>query len=295
MENNLNYSNEKNNKTTNILLVLVLITGVIIIGLLSYKMFIYDKKDNKENKDNDIINKDDNKKDENITFDLANTAMKTFKKIYISDDNLYSKDNYNISEISNYDLVATALNNINKSLIVSTCTDKPREIVPYETLNAALNEFDINKKITVDTIKSLEKESTDSQRYYVNNIGIVLKENGLELYGPCDSMFMGKDYVIKKIVGEKKDGDHLYVYEKQAFARYSNPSIILGNFLVDYYKDYNKTILLEKNLDSIEFTDEKNVDGKNITPDWDLYNTYKYTFKIVDNKYYFERLELNDK
>ena len=61
------------------------------------------------------------------------------------------------------------------------------------------------------------------------------------------------------------------------------------------YKDYNKTILLEKNLDSIEFTDEKNVDGKNITPDWDLYNTYKYTFKIVDNKYYFERLELNDK
>ena len=295
MENNLNYSNEKNNKTTNILLVLVLITGVIIIGLLSYKMFIYDKKDNKENKDNDIINKDDNKKDGNITFDLANTAMKTFKKIYISDDNLYSKDNYNISEISNYDLVATALNNINKSLIVSACTDKPREIVPYETLNAALNEFDINKKITVDTIKSLEKESTDSQRYYVNNIGIVLKENGLELYGPCDSMFMGKDYVIKKIVGEKKDGDHLYVYEKQAFARYSNPSIILGNFLVDYYKDYNKTILLEKKLDSIEFTDEKNVDGKNITPDWDLYNTYKYTFKIVDNKYYFERLELNDK
>ena len=295
MENNLNYSNEKNNKTTNVLLILVLIVGVIIIGLLSYKMFIYDKKDNKENKDNDIINKDDNKKDENITFDLANTAMKTFKKIYISDDNLYSKDNYNISEISNYDLVATALNNINKSLIVSTCTDKPREIVPYETLNAALNEFDINKKITVDTIKSLEKESTDSQRYYVNNIGIVLKENGLELYGPCDSMFMGKDYVIKKIVGEKKDGDHLYVYEKQAFARYSNPSIILGNFLVDYYKDYNKTILLEKNLDSIEFTDEKNVDGKNITPDWDLYNTYKYTFKIVDNKYYFERLELNDK
>ena len=295
MENNLNYSNEKNNKTTNVLLILVLIVGVILIGLLSYKMFIYDKKDNKENKDNDIINKDDNKKDENITFDLANTAMKTFKKIYISDDNLYSKDNYNISEISNYDLVATALNNINKSLIVSTCTDKPREIVSYETLNAALNEFDINKKITVDTIKSLEKESTDSQRYYVNNIGIVLKENGLELYGPCDSMFMGKDYVIKKIVGEKKDGDHLYVYEKQAFARYSNPSIILGNFLVDYYKDYNKTILLEKNLDSIEFTDEKNVDGKNITPDWDLYNTYKYTFKIVDNKYYFERLELNDK
>ena len=302
MENNLNYSNEKNNKTTNVLLILVLIVGVILIGLLSYKMFIYDKKDNNQNKDKDVVNKDDNnqndnKNNEDITFELANTAMETFKKIYISDDNLYSKDNYNISEISNYDLVATALNNINKSLIVSACTDKPREIVSYKVLNAALNEFNINKTITVDTIKSLEKESTDSQRYYVNNIGIVLKENGLELYGPCDSIFMGKDYVIKKIVGEKKDGEYLYVYEKQAFARYSNPSIIDSNFLVDYYKDYNKTILLEKNLDGvdIEFTDEKMLMEKNITPNWDLYNTYKYTFKIVDNKYYFERFELNDK
>ena len=48
MENNLNYSNEKNNKTTNVLLILVLIVGVILIGLLSYKMFIYDKKDDNQ-------------------------------------------------------------------------------------------------------------------------------------------------------------------------------------------------------------------------------------------------------
>ena len=59
MENNLNYNNEKNNKTVSILLVFVLIVGVLILGLLVYKMFIYDNKENNINKDNNIVNKDD--------------------------------------------------------------------------------------------------------------------------------------------------------------------------------------------------------------------------------------------
>ena len=59
MENNLNYNDEKNNKTTNVLLILVLIVGVLILGLLVYKMFIYDNKENNTNKDNNIVNKDD--------------------------------------------------------------------------------------------------------------------------------------------------------------------------------------------------------------------------------------------
>ena len=46
MENNLNYNDEKNNKTTNVLLILVLIVGVLILGLLVYKMFIYDNQNN---------------------------------------------------------------------------------------------------------------------------------------------------------------------------------------------------------------------------------------------------------
>lgn len=59
MENNLNYNDEKNNKTTNVLLILVLIVGVLILGLLVYKMFIYDNKENNTNKDNNIVNKSD--------------------------------------------------------------------------------------------------------------------------------------------------------------------------------------------------------------------------------------------
>ena len=64
MENNLNYNDEKNNKTTNVLLILVLIVGVLILGLLVYKMFIYDNKENNTNKDNNIVNKSDTTEEE---------------------------------------------------------------------------------------------------------------------------------------------------------------------------------------------------------------------------------------
>ena len=74
MENNLNYNDEKNNKTTNVLLILVLIVGVLILGLLVYKMFIYDNKENNINKDNNIVNKDDTTEEA-----LKKIDEKTFK------------------------------------------------------------------------------------------------------------------------------------------------------------------------------------------------------------------------
>ena len=114
------------------------------------------------------------------------------------------------------------------------------------------------------------------------------------MYGSYGGVFQANDYVNKKIVSAEKNNDFLYVYEKQAFAKYSDmePG---GNHLVNYYKDYNKTNLLEKDLDSIEFTDANGNFGKNSTPKWDLYNTYKYTFKITDNTYYFQSFELTNK
>lgn len=49
----------KMDTTMKALLVLAIITALLISSLLLYKEFVYDKKDN--NKDNDIINKDNNK------------------------------------------------------------------------------------------------------------------------------------------------------------------------------------------------------------------------------------------
>ena len=58
MENNLN-DNVKSDIGMKILLVIAIIVGLLVSFLLAYKMFIYDKKDNKENKDNDVVNKND--------------------------------------------------------------------------------------------------------------------------------------------------------------------------------------------------------------------------------------------
>ena len=55
MENNLN-NNVKSDVGMKILLVIAIIVGLLVSFLLAYKMFIYDKK---ENKDNDIVNKND--------------------------------------------------------------------------------------------------------------------------------------------------------------------------------------------------------------------------------------------
>lgn len=292
---------EKKNGKGLVYLVVVLI--VIILGLISY--ICYDKfylnSNNKNNTtENKVDNNNSNKSNSNEIISIDSTivtnAMETFKKIYISDDNLYEKNNYSISEISNYDLIATALKNIDSSYIVSACVyDKPRKTVSFEILNSALNKYILNQTITKSTVESLKKESSyPATQYEVADTGIDLKENGIELYSSCDEIFQGDDYVNKKIISAEKNNDYLYVYEKHAFAKYSDTETE-GSSVVNYYKDYNRTTLLEKDLDSIEFTDAEGNVGKNSTPKWDLYNTYKYTFKIVDNNYYFQSFELTNK
>ena len=79
MENNLN-NNVKSDVGMKILLVIAIIVGLLVSFLLAYKMFIYDKKDNKENKDNDIVNKDDNKNNEDNN-SKTNYDNKHFSKI----------------------------------------------------------------------------------------------------------------------------------------------------------------------------------------------------------------------
>ena len=88
MENNLN-DNVKSDVGMKILLVIAIIVGLLVSFLLAYKMFIYDKKDNKENKDNDIVNKNDTteealKKIDEKTKEI-NTLINNFNYDYLID------------------------------------------------------------------------------------------------------------------------------------------------------------------------------------------------------------------
>ena len=81
MENNLN-ENVTYKKKGNIAVIILIIVVLVLIGLLSYKMFIYDKKDNNQNKDNDIVNKDDNKNNEDNNTNGNDTKTECKKNNY---------------------------------------------------------------------------------------------------------------------------------------------------------------------------------------------------------------------
>lgn len=291
----------KKTKKEKSLIYLVIFLSLIILVLICYifydKLYLdsNNKKDNIENKEeNSDKNNSDNKEAISIDSQIVIDAMKKYNGMYIEEHDLYNKNKYNISEISNYEIVATALKNIDRSYIVSNCSNEPKKTVSFETLNSVLKDYILNKTISKDMIKYLYGESSfPGEQYVIIDTGIKLKENGLELSGSCGDEFSMEDFVNRKVISAEKDGDYLYIYEKQAFARYNGTEANIG-YLVDYYKDYSRTNVLEKNLDSIEFIDLNGNVGKNSTPNWDLYNTYKYTFKLVDNNYYFQSFELSN-
>lgn len=286
---------KKNSKGIIVLIILLILIIFGLIGHICYDKF-YTNTNNSNNNNNNNSNNYNSNETISIDSEVVTNAMKILKNIYISNDDLYSKNSYNISEISNYDLVATALKNIDKSYIVSVCdADNPKKTVSFEVLNSALNKYVLNQTITVNTIKALKNKPSYSTQYEVYDTGINIKEDGLELHGSCGKTFQADDYINKKVISAEKNNDYLYIYEKQAFAKYTDAGTV-DSPAVNYYKDYNKTTLLEKNLDSIEFINQNdNNTNKNVTPKWELYNTYKYTLKKINNNYYFESFEITNK
>ena len=280
---------EKKKKKKGVIIGFILLI-LIILGLVGY--ILYDKGVVKlDTKKEKTETKEEVPKELSVDDKIVADAMEIMDRIYISEDNLYKNDSYNISEISNDDLIATAIKNIDGDYIVSACEfEKERKTISFESLNTALNKVVLNKKITNDMITGLGKSPYTIAQYGVNDIGIILSNNGLKLVGSCGGTFGGVPYINKKVIKAEKNNKYLYVYEKQAFASYNY--LENDSHAVDYYKDYDKTNVIEKGLDSIEFTDADGNHGKNSTPNWDLYNTYKYTFEKHDDNYYFVSFEL---
>lgn len=75
---NNEFNNISKNGVTDVLLIIAIIIGLIIIGLLSYKMFIYDNKNNDDNKNSGVVDKD---KNDNV-IDNKNGVTKELSAIY---------------------------------------------------------------------------------------------------------------------------------------------------------------------------------------------------------------------
>lgn len=282
---------EKKKVKTNYKIVAIafILIGVasIVLGVLMDSFL--ESTDSSNNKPSEIIEEVDKTKTEEIEISLeideAKKIIEIAKRLPISKENLYKNTQYNYNEINNYDLIASGLALIEDKYI-NYCTIEGTVSLPLEELNKNLTNYLENKEITLDNIKSLEKNSSyPAADYEVNDYGIKLKEDKIYIIGPCGGIFMAEDFIETKIEKVTQKDNYVYVYEKQAFASYEETDdIYSGNLSAHYYKDYaKKTEKLE--------TLPHNYDNM-VKPNWSLYDTYKYTLKKHSNGYYLEKFEL---
>lgn len=282
---------EKKKVKTNYKIVAIafILIGVasIVLGVLMDSFL--ESTDSSNNKPSEIIEEVDKTKTEEIEISLeideAKKIIEIAKRLPISKENLYKNTQYNYNEINNYDLIASGLALIEDKYI-NYCTIEGTVSLPLEELNKNLPNYLENKEITLDNIKSLEKNSSyPAADYEVNDYGIKLKEDKIYIIGPCGGIFMAEDFIETKIEKVTQKDNYVYVYEKQAFASYEETDdIYSGNLSAHYYKDYaKKTEKLE--------TLPHNYDNM-VKPNWSLYDTYKYTLKKHSNGYYLEKFEL---
>lgn len=282
---------EKKKVKTNYKIVAIafILIGVasIVLGVLMDSFL--ESTDSSNNKPSEIIEEVDKTKTEEIEISLESDEAKKIieiaKRLPISKENLYKNTQYNYNEINNYDLIASGLALIEDKYI-NYCTIEGTVSLPLEELNKNLTNYLENKEITLDNIKSLEKNSSyPAADYEVNDYGIKLKEDKIYIIGPCGGIFMAEDFIETKIEKVTQKDNYVYVYEKQAFASYEETDdIYSGNLSAHYYKDYaKKTEKLE--------TLPHNYDNM-VKPNWSLYDTYKYTLKKHSNGYYLEKFEL---
>ncbi len=303
------------------LIITSIILGILVLALGGY--IVYDKVINKQvetinknnnssnennntqNKPDEVINNDNNSNNENnnaqnkpdevinngaenieVSSPIVKKAKDNYFLIIKKDDNVYKTNKYEISQISKYELIRTALSNVNHSKVI-TCGYEDYKKVNLNEVNAGLRELILNPQII--TVNDFKNESDDEQGYpdadyHFYDYGVkVINSNEIKIFGPCDGEFDGADYIDSKIIKAEKVDNVLYIYEKQAFVKhvYINDEY---PGTVDYYIDYEKTGKIE----TLDLHKDNNKE-----PKWHLYNTYKYTFEIVNDNYYFKSLELD--
>ena len=272
---------------------LVPIIAIAIIGVsasLLLGMFIGKNMNSNDGEKTPTEDKTEAKKTTEILLDSTKGLQiaNNLKKIYISQKDLYSTNEYTINNMSNLDLVSTAIL-LSEKEVVSACdfnTSRPK--LTFDYLNSVIKNHLENKKITADTIKSLERQvlnGTD-ERYHAN-VDIKLNDDNIELYGPCGFEYGAADIIEKKIIKITEDDQYIYVYEKHAFGKVSNPLDNLSEHKYDFYDNYAKTGEIIQTLKVDLDAETQNAIN------WDLYQTtYRYTLKKHANGQYLEKIEL---
>lgn len=214
-------------------------------------------------------------------------ALRSFEQIGLNPEDIYESD---VTKLSKKELIITALKGLE-----------------FEQINyCKMNETDLTIPITIDDLnKSLKNAIPDgkiSQEDITNNankttsysIGgygytfkfangtleeysIKLLDNKIYVIGPCGHEGPNEVDIKTKVVKAELSGEYLYVYQNVAFGK-TEFLQSLDSFVYDYYKDK-------------DFKTKEETKTLNEEPSWEIYDTYKITFKKNGKNYYFESSE----
>ena len=222
-----------------------------------------------------------------IDSELVTNTMNQFYRISITDNDLYYDEIYNINNISKPDLIMTALKSLKDTEYdVDACSADTKD-VPISVLNENLKKVFKNKEITYDLLTQEKANVMPDDSLFGPDSYEIVDENTISIKNTlCGIEANGHDFISDKIIKAEKVGENLYVYKKVAFARFDSFNLS-PNDMVSYYIDYNRS---GEKIETIN--DPHYGDFSNPPINWDLYNTYKYTFNMSDGIYYFQSYEL---
>ena len=264
----MNLGNKKN---------LLLVIGIVIVILLVIFILGYKGKNTSNNNSNVITPSNEL----SIESEDVKEAINDFYHIYVNNDKLFS--NFNIKDIAKNELLATAIQNIDSSLIQSMC-DEEGKLTSFsiDEVNNALAKVYLGQKLTLDDINNnlddnyikVDDERVNAKFYVHKKYRVYVNNEYIFIFYVCHDNPL-RDVIVDKVVKAQKEDDKLYIYDKIAFG---TPAGKDNEDKYDFYKDY----------DLFEVVETTKKDSSMIS--WDKYDTYKLTFNKVNDKYYFESI-----
>ena len=266
---------------------IIIALGVVLISIGTVLLISSDKNGSKDTNEEKEYKLDPEIK-ENIDEKEIQDVMKQLKAIKISESSLYGNNFYNVVDMNINELLITAFEDFE---IVPSCSESVNKILlSEEMINEKLNKY-VNRYISMEEIIPLIESNSLNlvQDKYCYTTEIV--EDKLNVSNcHCTTNHDEVNVVSSKVIRAEKNSDFVYVYSKVAFGKYKNYTNSLDD-KVDYYLNNDRIGEAVETLNSSSIVDQFGMSTPDSEPNWDLYNTYKYTFRIAGGSYYFMSCE----
>ena len=241
--------------------------------------------------------KDEPKKEEKVVKEIAvesekvELSLKSLGKLAISEAILYKGDKFDIVDITDEQLLSTSLKQIPSEYIGYCGGLLEKEPASLELINRYLKPVIMDKEVTFEMIKKLATYHDEYYGVYETQVDgpgyYAVKGNDIYIGNVMCEGEPTAEILRQKVVKAEELDDYLYIYEKRAFY-----DVDFEAKTFKYYSDPLFKNLVETKKATVVDVFYNQTYNQTEDLNWDKYNTYKYTFKLVDGHYYFKTIEL---